>query len=177
MPGAFESLDRADLRTDLNQFQEGYWQGRDRAAREYSLFAAGQRSQTDRPTLPGILLGMLMASIIGGSIAASFYFDSRLTSISGETETLIETLEEQNARIEDERSASGATNAPNQLQTPDVPPANRTDFSRLQQPQFPSSRSFEAEVPVTTRTQVPATGEVEPDSGNLAGEFSTEVSD
>ncbi|MGK7909430.1 MAG: hypothetical protein AB4040_19655 [Synechococcus sp.] len=161
-----------------NSFQEGYWQGRDRAARDYAHLAAQPAVRNNPTILPGILLGMLMASVIGGGIVASFYFDSRLNTIVDETETLNETLQGENAKTEGgERPEGGDENSSNRFNSGDAPPTDRFDPSSLEEPANPSPRPPESAMPPTNAVAEPEASEVEIERPSLDSESAPEVSE
>ena len=115
-------------------FQEGYWQGRDRATRDYATAAAQQSASRDSATtLLGILVGMAISTLIGGTIVASFYFDGRLNSIADETETLTETLREASETEEPSEVIDGKTTdvreGGRELESRDIPQGVGADSS------------------------------------------------
>ena len=152
----------AEQRAVRASFQEGYWQGRDRANCDYATAAVRQSTSHGTPTLLGILVGMAIATLIGGSVVASIYFDGRLNSIVEETETLTETLREtsdneQPGEIVDgketdgralerrDMTQNGRANSNSRLSSGEVSPMDRLEPSAPQQTADPFVPPFQPE--------------------------------
>ena len=135
-------------RSTPEKFQEGYWQGHDRAVRDYANLASQPAAQNNPTPLPGILLGMLIATVVGGSTVAFLYFDNRLDTIVDETETLTETLQErETASEEGERSEEVNLSSESRFDNDNQMPTNTDEPSAPTRSVNPSSQPGESAVP------------------------------
>lgn len=169
--------------TNRESFQQGYVEGRERAAKDYANLSAQLRSQPDRTgsagTTLGILFGILMTAVIGGSIAASFYFDGRIDALRAETENLNETLAEQDGELEDDVLENDDTEDGNPFgnlfQREEVPETPGFESAPAEQPteSFPSQVAPE---PVPTEPELPQVGDVDSDVSGVP-ESSSEVAE
>ena len=135
-------------RPTSDTFQEGYWQGRDRASRDYASLASQAPVQNNPTPFPGILLGMLIATVVGGSAVAFLYFDNRLDTIVDETETLTETLEDrETASEEGERSDADNLSSGSRFDSENLPSTESVDPNSPARPANPFSRPIESATP------------------------------
>ena len=164
-------------------FNQGYLEGRERAAKDYANLSAQLRSQPERNgvgTTLGISLGILMTVLIGGSIAASFYFDGRIDALSDETESLNETLEEQERDLDDGDLDDGEVNDgdpfSNLFQREEAPDTQGVEATSPEQPaeSFPPQRESET-TPI--EPGLPDVGDIDSDISGVNSEASSEIAE
>lgn len=177
----------AQENANRESFQQGYVEGCERAAKDYANLSAQLRSQPDRTgagTTLGILFGILMTAVIGGSIAASFYFDGQIDALRAETENLNETLAEQDGELEDDvlerdllenDGAEGGNPFGNLFQREEAPEPRGFESAPAEQPteSFPSQVAPE---PVPTEPELPQVGDVDSDVSGVP-ESSSEIAE
>lgn len=159
-----------------DSFQQGYVEGRERAAQDYANLSAQIRSQPEpngAGTTLGILFGILMTAVIGGSIAASFYFDGRIDALRNETESLSETLEDQNNAIGDGETEDGNPFS-NLFQREEASEYRGFEAAPSEQPAESSSPQVESET-IPTEPSLPEVGDIENDASEVDPEANSEV--